>query len=227
MKKLILLIFLAVFSANAVASMTVTFQNSYGNTGGGEFIAIPSGFGFTPASLGETAGFETFCVEMDEYVFFNYAFSVDINDAAVKGGVGGQNPPGSNSDPLDEKTAYLYERFITGNLTGYDYTPGPNRVDSANALQHVIWFIEGEESMAWVDGDSSLMDDFYQGALTNANGIGIGNVRIMNVYATFGCKRVNLQDQLVMITPIPAPGAILLGSIGVGLVGWLRRRRVL
>ena len=124
---------------SAFASMTVKLQDSHGSTGGGEFLLEPGiGWTFTPASLGEVAGqFESFCIEKTEYIKFGSTYYAVLNTGAVKGSVGG-------FDPLDPKTAYLYDQFISRSLTGYEYDmvggSWNDRIDSANALQHVIWF---------------------------------------------------------------------------------------
>jgi len=226
------LILCAVLAAASNGSMTLKLYDSYGTTGGGEFRAMPTNaWPFQPASLGEVAGqLEVFCVEKNEYISFNTTYYATVNPYATGGGVGGQDldldgdAVKDDADSLDPKTAYLYDQFISGILTGYDYAnTGVGRVASANALQHVIWFIEDEEGKTWTDGDSSLRDILYQDAVTNA-GSGIGAVRILNLYGNANLTR-NKQDQLVKM--IPAPGALLLGSLGLGLVGWFRSRGTL
>ena len=58
---------------------------------------------------------------------------------------------------------------------------------------------------------------------TSISGMGpVGHIYFNSVADGGGADMDNLSFQ-----PIPAPGAILLGSIGVGVVNWLRRRRTL
>jgi hypothetical protein len=218
-------------------SLQTTTWPYYGNTGGGEFHAQVL---FMPIAEVPSA-WETFCMEDFEYVgsgtnnyygILNTSAVVGSNDAT--GSIDGGNPiyglPLGQSgadwgDPLDPKTAYLYTKFATGTLTGYDYG-GPQVVRQADAaaLQSAIWYIEQEfntiaagQATAWYN---EAVDAVASGAWS-----GIGNVRVLNLYTGYTNNTVSgsAQDILVMV---PIPATVLLGLLGLGLGGWKLRKSV-
>jgi len=215
----------AVTALPALADMQIRLFDGYGTTNGGEFdvrdvgtIPVP----FVTNVAQSSYDFVTFCIERNEYIAYNTPYSVVLNTAAIGGGVAGGNP-----DPLDAKTAYLYTRFTDGTLSNYNYA-GSSRNASADELQEAIWYIEQEvtsingQALAWYNEAVAAVAP--GGSWYTNWGNTIGQVRVMNLYTAghAGEFAHQKQDQLVRI---PAPGAVVLGALGLSLVGWVNRRK--
>ena len=208
----------AVSSANADLTATITLSDGYGNTNGGEFMAAYADLPFVPVGLPDAppGQFETFCIETNETISFGATYYADVATAADHGG------PDNGPNPLSPLAAYLYAEFIMGQLAGYTYdvSGGPAaRAASADALQHVVWFIQNQEAKTWNDGDGSLMDQFYQNASANATN-DIGDVRVLVLFDDAAATTPR-QDQLVLT---PEPASLLLGGLGPIVLAWARRR---
>jgi hypothetical protein len=78
------------------------------------------------------------------------------------------------------------------------------------------------------DASNNLIDSFIGSGL---NGYGTETLSGISPISYMTCHDdggfVAISNMTFESTVIPAPGAILLGSIGVAFVGWLRRRRTL
>ena len=212
-------------SAWAAPSLTVTRLPGHYSGSGGEFEVTPNSE--LEALLGHGGSFGSFCMEKTEYIDMGVAYDVQLGTEAILGGSNHEPAGPGGGDVLDPRTAYLYSHFAAGTLTGYDYTPGDGRASSAGALQDVIWYLEDEAGMTWIPG--SLQDTFYtaaQNAVDSGSWTGLGNVRVMNLYAVGHAGDYNYLHQDLLAT-IPAPGALLLTALGTPLVGLLRRRRTL
>ncbi len=220
-------------SSTARAGPQVRLYDSFGTVSGGEFRTEYTQFPFEPKSLGESpTRFETFCLERTEYISFNTWYNVGFSDSSQ-----GNHAP----DPLDDQAAWLYSKFITHGLSGYEYSTtdkgdgNPNlldRIETANALQNALWVFEGELTLAnryyrlnsqyekdWVDAFYAAANSAVSGGWDNN-----GQVMVMNLTTLGGAAA---QDQLVMSTSVvPSPASTALGVLGLSLASLLRKQRM-
>ncbi len=209
----IVLVTLAAFTGGAMADMAVKMTGAANtNPYYAEVVGTSPILGYQPGQI-----FATFCLERKEFFYSGHVYDVTIEPYAIAGGPD-NDTPGDGNDVLGISTAWLYSQYLDGNLAGY----------SAKDVQKVIWYLEDELGLSDLTNKQKTLKD-----LAVAGGQDWGNdyhgVQVMNLWGRPGDFNP-AQSQIIRDSrppvppPVPVPGAVILGLIGLGALGWLKRR---
>jgi hypothetical protein len=220
MRKSMLILLVVVFVSSVYAQPTI-----YVDKGRPYVLTVTEG----SVGMFETGeSWETWCLERDEYIYENTPYFIEsISDMALGGGI---NVPGGTGDPLGDETAWLYDQFRKGTLPSYDGSYAANQ-----SIQEAIWFLEGE--LTWLPSANAEVYRDLAVAAVAGGWTNDGKYKVVNLYYYEGLGSANdgpdgaypekgIRAQSFIIPTVPTPGAVVLGSIGIGLVGWVRRRKV-
>ncbi len=193
-------------------NITIDRHSGYFSGAGGEFtvqINDPAYLwilnNYDASTKYGSSGFQTFCIDTGVHLL--------------------SNPQDATLDPngVAQGTAWLYYRFVHQTLSGYDYTVGSGRADSAFALQQAIWKLQGFSYYGTLTlAQTTAANAFYNMAVTALgsqatdksilNPSGIDAMRL--TYTDSNGTHVS-QPMLVDVTD----GGAVMVLMGIGLSG--------
>lgn len=197
MKRASLFIVLALLASPVLATYTAQISDLPPAWSGGPFLVVLNGSDTEGTFTNYT--FPSFCLEKGVLIGLPGTYIATI-DEDVQSGAFGANNSAPFYTVLQTTTKQLYASYRS-----ISTTPSQGQI-----YQNAIW---ASQSGAYFDPTLILPN-------ITGDGVKVLNLWTQNTDGTL----TDVQSQLFMV---PAPGAILLGSLGMGLVGWLRQRRSL